>query len=59
VTREPELALRPQDLNHQLICTGLIRERARHYSRLERLLEDALIKVSAVASKLDTCRCGT
>jgi len=25
-----------------------------HYSRLEKLLEDALIKVSAVASKLDT-----
>ena len=29
-------------------------ERTRHYSRLEKLLEDALIKVSAVASKLDT-----
>ena len=33
--------------------TDLARERARHYSRLEKLLEDALIKVSAVASKLD------
>ena len=34
--------------------TDLTRERTRHYSRLEKLLEDALIKVSAVASKLDT-----
>jgi transposase len=32
----------------------LARERTRPYSRLEKLLEDALIKVSAVASKLDT-----
>ncbi len=32
----------------------LTRERTRHYSRLEKLLEDALIKVSAVASSLDT-----
>jgi transposase len=32
----------------------LTRERTRHYSRLEKLLEDALIKVSVVASKLDT-----
>lgn len=32
----------------------LTRERTRYYSRLEKLLEDALIKVSAVASKLDT-----
>ena len=31
----------------------LTRERTRHYSRLEKLLEDALIKVSAVAAKLD------
>jgi transposase len=30
----------------------LTRERTRHYSRLEKLLEDALIKVSAVASSL-------
>ena len=29
-------------------------ERTRHYARLEKLLEDALIKVSSVASKLDT-----
>jgi transposase len=33
--------------------TDLTRERTRHYSRLEKLLEDALIKVSAVAAKLD------
>src|SRR5437762_721513 len=32
----------------------LTRERTRHYCRLEKLLEDALIKVSVVASKLDT-----
>lgn len=31
----------------------LTRERTRHYARLEKLLEDALIKVSAVASKID------
>ena len=30
----------------------LTRERTRHYSRLEKLLEDALIKISAVASKI-------
>jgi transposase len=35
--------------------TDLTRERARHWQRLEKLLEDALIKVSSVASKLDTC----
>jgi transposase len=34
--------------------TDLTRERTRHYSRLEKLLEDALIKVSAVASTLTT-----
>jgi transposase len=32
----------------------LTRERARHWQRLEKLLEDALIKVSSVASTLDT-----
>jgi len=32
----------------------LIRERTRYWQRLEKLLEDAAIKVSAVASKLDT-----
>jgi transposase len=30
------------------------REATRHWQRLEKLLEDALIKISAVASKLDT-----
>jgi transposase len=32
----------------------LIRDRARYWQRLEKLLEDALIKVSSVASTLDT-----
>jgi transposase len=32
----------------------LTAERVRHWARLEKLLEDALIKVSAVASTLDT-----
>lgn len=32
----------------------LTHERTRHYARLEKLLEDALIKVSAVASSMDT-----
>ncbi len=34
--------------------TDLTRERARHWQRLEKLLEDSLIKVSAVASTMDT-----
>jgi transposase len=34
--------------------TDLVRERARYWQRLEKLLEDALIKVSAVASRLTT-----
>jgi transposase len=34
--------------------TDLVQERTRHWARLEKLLEDALIKVSAVASKMDT-----
>jgi len=34
--------------------TDLTRDRARHWQRLEKLLEDALIKVSAVASAMDT-----
>ena len=34
--------------------TGLTRDRTRHWQRLEKLLEDALIKVSSVASSLDT-----
>ena len=32
----------------------LTRERTRHWQRLEKLLEDSLIKISSVASKLDT-----
>jgi transposase len=32
----------------------LTRERTRHWQRLEKLLEDALIKISSVASTLDT-----
>src|SRR5215813_9329518 len=34
--------------------TDLTRERTRHWQRLEKLLEDALIKVTAVASTMDT-----
>jgi transposase len=34
--------------------TDFVRETTRHWQRLEKLLEDALIKISAVASKLDT-----
>jgi transposase len=34
--------------------TDLTRERTRHWQRLEKLLEDALLKVSAVASTMDT-----
>jgi transposase len=34
--------------------TDLIHESSRHWQRLEKLLEDALIKVSSVASSLDT-----
>jgi len=33
--------------------TDFVRERARHYQRLEKLLEDSLIKVTSVASRLD------
>jgi transposase len=34
--------------------TDLTRDRTRHWQRLEKLLEDSLIKVSAVASTMDT-----
>jgi transposase len=34
--------------------TDLTRERTRYWQRLEKLLEDSLIKISAVASSLDT-----
>jgi hypothetical protein len=37
----------------------LIRDRTRYWSRLEKLLEDALIKVSSVASSLKRSRRGT
>jgi transposase len=33
--------------------TDLVQERTRHWARMEKLLEDALIKVTAVASKID------
>ena len=35
----------------------LVHERTRHWARLEKLLERALIKISAVASTLDTGSC--
>jgi len=35
----------------------LVHERTRHWARLEKLLERALIKISAVASSLDTDSC--
>src|ERR1019366_3053412 len=34
--------------------SDLVHDRTRHWARLEKLLEDALIKVSAVASTIDT-----
>jgi transposase len=34
--------------------TDLVRERGRHWQRMEKLLEDALIKVTTVASRIDT-----
>ena len=40
------------------LSEDLIRERTRYWQRLEKLLEDAAIKVSAVASKLED-RCWT
>jgi transposase len=36
---------------------GLVAERTRHWSRLEKLLERALIKVTSVASAIDTMSC--
>jgi transposase len=36
---------------------GLVHDRARHWARLEKLLERALIKISDVASTLDTKSC--
>ena len=40
--------------NYTRLRIALTRERTRYWQRLEKLLEDALIKVSAVASTLDT-----
>jgi hypothetical protein len=34
--------------------TDLVRERGRHWQRMKKLLEDALIKVTTVASRIDT-----
>ena len=34
--------------------TDLTRERTRHWQRLEKMLEDALIKITTVASRIDT-----
>jgi transposase len=36
------------------LCADLTHERTRHWNRLEKLLEDALIKVTVVASTIDT-----
>jgi transposase len=48
----------PPEIRHRRDYTrlraGLTHDRARHWQRLEKLLEDALIKVSSVASSLAT-----
>jgi transposase len=48
----------PYDIRRLRDCTrlraGLVHDRSRHWARLEKLLERALIKVSPVASTLDT-----
>jgi transposase len=48
----------PAEIRRLRDCTrlraDLVQERTRHWARLEKLLEDALIKVSAVASSIDT-----
>jgi transposase len=36
------------------VRTDLVRERGGHWQRMEKLLEDALIKVTTVASRIDT-----
>jgi transposase len=38
--------------------SDLTAERTRHWQRLEKLLEDALIKITTVASRIDGSRCG-
>jgi transposase len=50
----PSAQIRALRDDYTRLRIDLTRERARHYSRLEMLLEDALIKVSAVASSIDT-----
>jgi transposase len=50
VPAAPILALR----DYTRLRVDLTRERSRYWQRLEKLLEDALIKVSCVASTLDT-----
>ena len=50
VPPEPIRVLR--DLTRMRV--DLTAERTRHYARLEKLLEDALIKVTSVASRIDT-----
>jgi transposase len=48
----------PQEIrqlrDYTRLRTDLTRERTRHWQRLEKLLEDALIKVTTVASRIDT-----
>ena len=48
----------PAEIGQLRDCTrlraGLTRERTRHLSRLEKLLEDALTKVTSAASTIDT-----
>jgi len=48
----PPAAIR-QLRDYTRLRVDLTRDRTRHYQRLEKLLEDALIKVSGVASKMD------
>src|ERR1019366_3110400 len=45
---------RPKTDKLDSVWQGKCPDRARHWARLEKLLEDALIKVSAVASTIDT-----
>jgi transposase len=49
----PPAAIR-QLRDYTRLRIDLTRERTRHFQRLEKLLEDALIKVTSVASKIDT-----
>ena len=49
----PPTAIR-QLRDYTRLRIDLTRERTRHFQRLEKLLEDALIKVTSVASKIDT-----